>query len=647
MRIPSILKYLSPQNKSSPSTKSQDKLCNDGHKKETFNTELLLMGDTSTIKTKSKKSSKQDQNKKRSRDSESVTQECLQPSRKKTCRDKSKNLKKNTRDIKSTKTLAADSTGKGQTFSGSWLKSVQGWSRKLWLCTETDYVDTDLNSLNSCANSFKRNCWFTVKTKKRISTNPLKKNSHKTSSPLSIYLWQETMGNVLLKTKKEETEKENEKKKRRIRVKAKATIKNPKSMKEPAQRTWKVRLYPTKEERNKLNQMMGTYRYIYNKCVEYHNREQNKDEHGIRKTPDIKELRGEFVNNDPLREKNIEWAKCLPCDSRAEACRDFIAGVKINWKIYNEKIKKMEYELIEKGLNVCQAKKQAVESVSKFEMKYKSKKRKKIQSFFIRERNWNAKNGDFKWLKKIKSKESFDIKYDTRILKDGTGKYFILVLKPLERQSVENRKKIISIDPGERTFLTCYDPEGSVFEFGKNDSDSLIKIGMRADKLQSLHDKKEKNKDGFIRFNSKKRKNLKKKFQKIKYKIQNKIKDCHHKISKYLVESYDNVLLPTFSTSGMVKKEDRRIGSKTVRKLLTWSHYKFRQIIQSKSKRFDAFVIPCEEHYTSKGCGNCGEINNELGDSKEFECPKCKFKSDRDINAARNILLKYIIENSE
>jgi hypothetical protein len=60
-----------------------------------------------------------------------------------------------------------------------------------------------------------------------------------------------------------------------------------------------------------------------------------------------------------------------------------------------------------------------------------------------------------------------------------------------------------------------------VFEFGKNDSDSLIKIGMRADKLQSLHDKKEKNKDGFIIFNAKKRKNLKKKFQKIKYKIQN------------------------------------------------------------------------------------------------------------------------------
>ena len=431
-------------------------------------------------------------------------------------------------------------------------------------------------------------------------------------------------------------EKKNKKKEKSIQVKAKS--KNQKQIKEPAQRTWKVRLYPNKEQREKLNQMMGTYGYIYNQCVKYYNE-------GMGETPTIKELRDKFVCVKAIKGQGNSWSKCLPWDSKGEACRDFIAALKINWKVYNEKVEKMEHQLIKKGMGIDQAKEQAKTIIKMFTLKFKSKKRKKIQSFFIRERDWNYESGNVSWMKQIKSKEPFEIKYDTRVLKDGVGKYFILVLKPLEPITVSERRKIVSIDPGQRTFLTCYDPEGSIFEFGKNDSDSLIKLGMRADKLQSLHDEDENDKSK--KFNSKKRRNLKKKFQKIKYKIQNKVKDCHHKISKYLVQSYDNILLPTFSTSEMVKKNDRKISSQTVRRLLTWSHYKFKQIIQSKSKRFDAFVIPCEEHYTSKGCGNCGEINNELEDSKEFECPQCKFRSDRDINAARNILLKYLIENSQ
>jgi len=635
MRLTNITRYLLPQNKSCPSTKSQDKPCKPGLKKETFSIESLQMEDTSITETKCKKFLKQALGKKRPRESKSVTPECLQPSRKKTCKDKSKNSKKRTHITPCTKTLGADSTGKEKTFSGSWLKSVQGWSQRLWLCTETDYVDMDLSSFNSYANSFKQNCWFTVETKKRIHTSPVNKNCPKTCSPSSTYSWQETMENVLLKTKKEEMEKENMKKKKRVQVKAKA--KNQKTIKEPAQRTWKVRLYPNKEQREKLNKMIGTYRYIYNQCVDYYN-------NGVGEIPTIKELRDKFVCVESMKQYKNQWPECLPWDSRDEACRDFIAALKINWKVYDEKVEKKTFELTGQGLNQTQAKQQAIKIINIFKMRFKSKKRKKIQSFFIRERHWNQKTGGVSWMKEIKTKESFDIRYDTRVLKDGVGKYFILVLKPLEPIKAEERRKIISIDPGERTFLTCYDPEGKIFEFGKNDSDSLIKLGMKADKLQSLHDKKQNNES--LRFNSKKRKNLKKKFQKIKYKIQNKVKDCHHKISKYLVQSYDNILLPSFSTSGMIKKEDRRIGSKTVRKLLTWSHYKFHQIIQSKSKRFGAFVIPCEEHYTSKGCGYCGDINNELGESKGFECPKCKFKSDRDINASRNILLKYFIENS-
>jgi putative transposase len=46
--------------------------------------------------------------------------------------------------------------------------------------------------------------------------------------------------------------------------------------------------------------------------------------------------------------------------------------------------------------------------------------------------------------------------------------------------------------------------------------------------------------------------------------------------------------------------------------------------------------------YTSKTCGCCGKINKSLGSKKTFACPNCKFTIDRDINGARNIMLKVL-----
>jgi transposase len=55
-------------------------------------------------------------------------------------------------------------------------------------------------------------------------------------------------------------------------------------------------------------------------------------------------------------------------------------------------------------------------------------------------------------------------------------------------------------------------------------------------------------------------------------------------------------------------------------------------------------VIECYEDYTSKTCGQCGVLNQKLGGHKVFNCPEegCDYIADRDISAARNILLRYL-----
>ena len=44
----------------------------------------------------------------------------------------------------------------------------------------------------------------------------------------------------------------------------------------------------------------------------------------------------------------------------------------------------------------------------------------------------------------------------------------------------------------------------------------------------------------------------------------------------------------------------------------------------------------------SKCCGNCGKLNHKLGASKIFKCPHCEWTLDRDMNGARNIMIKNL-----
>ena len=72
------------------------------------------------------------------------------------------------------------------------------------------------------------------------------------------------------------------------------------------------------------------------------------------------------------------------------------------------------------------------------------------------------------------------------------------------------------------------------------------------------------------------------------------------------------------------------------------SHYLFKERLQSKAQEYNCVVKIVDESYTSKTCGACGEIKNDLGGAKEFQCslPLCYYKMHRDIHGARNIYIK-------
>ena len=193
-----------------------------------------------------------------------------------------------------------------------------------------------------------------------------------------------------------------------------------------------------------------------------------------------------------------------------------------------------------------------------------------------------------------------------------------------------------ALDPGIRTFLTGYDPEAGTFEISNENKhiyDRQALINKLQKKLQTESNKR-------------KRKDFRRHITDLYRKIKNCISDLHHKMSKMLSENFACIILPEFSTSKMVKKKTndkwRKINGTTAHRMLTFAHYKFRQLLKQKVEQRKGRLIICTEEYTSMTCGQCGRLNHKLGASKTFICPynDCKMIADRDINAAHNIYIK-------
>jgi transposase len=94
-----------------------------------------------------------------------------------------------------------------------------------------------------------------------------------------------------------------------------------------------------------------------------------------------------------------------------------------------------------------------------------------------------------------------EIEFDTRIVKDSIGRFYIIILKLLEpvRQKAEDTyKKIITLDPGVSTFLTGFDADVNTFKFGKHSINILHNKLLRPDDIQS--ETNQKKEASFVKF---------------------------------------------------------------------------------------------------------------------------------------------------
>lgn len=350
-------------------------------------------------------------------------------------------------------------------------------------------------------------------------------------------------------------------------------------------KAYKYRIYPTKEQEVLLAKTFGCCRFVWNKLVEhFDSRSKEKlSEKTLKDTPEYS-----FLNE-------------VSASALQQKCNDFLETKK---QFFNKKRK------IKIG-------------------RPKFKKKSNKQSFRLLNTRYTFKQEESKirfekigWVKIVIDKKI----QDTSVLKNATvsvtpsGKYYVSILVEEELKPIPSSGKIVGIDLGLKDLFIL--SNGQVINNPKWFRENQSKLR----KAQKHLSRKTKDSN---RYNK----------QRIKVaKVYEYITNCRkyslHNISTEIVRKFDLIVLEDLNVSGMIK--NRRL-SKSISDA-SWST--FVSMLEYKCNWYGKMLLKIDRFYpSSKTCSNCGYKEDKMPLSvREWTCPSCGSKHNRDLNASINIL---------
>lgn len=356
-------------------------------------------------------------------------------------------------------------------------------------------------------------------------------------------------------------------------------------------KSFKYRIYPTKEQEVQIQKNFGCVRFVYNyylaKRIElYEKSKETFNYYACAK--DLTQLK-----------KELTWLKEVESTSLQsslkhleEAYKKFFKEHKGYPKFKSKKTHKFSY--------TCKCVSNNIEFISN--------KKLKLPKIGI----VNIKN---------------DLPIQGRILSAtisqvSSGKYYVSIccdsvdIKPFEKTGA-----VVGIDLGIKDFVITSD--GVKISNAKYLKQSL-------DKLAKLQRKLSRKSRGSSNYN---RQRIK--VARLQEHIVNQRKDFLHKVSTQLVKDYDIICLEDLKVSNMLKNH------KLARSIADVSWSTFVSYLTYKSVWYDKQISKISTFFpSSQTCSVCGEnfpFTKDLG-VREWTCPNCNSKLDRDINAANNVL---------
>lgn len=358
-------------------------------------------------------------------------------------------------------------------------------------------------------------------------------------------------------------------------------------------RAYKYKMKPTFKQQECLNKAFGCCRFIYNwgldKKIQSYKQE--------KKTIGYVELAHELtkLKNDGEH----EWLKEVNNTSLQQSLRNLDAAFV---RFFREK----------KGFPKFKSKKKNIESA-----KY-------INAVHFDFDNWKVKIPKIGWVKLCKNK-TFDLsmKYGTlTVSKDKCGDYWCSIVvydveeKPKTKVSIDNS---VGIDLGIRDYAILSDGtkygNPKFLEKGQKRLKTLQQRFARTQKKSNRHEA------------------LRLKVAKYHRDIANRRSDFLHKLSTWLIKYYDTICLEDLNVEGMMKNKHLSNSIQSA----AWSEFVRQLKYKSEWKGKNVIFIGRFEP-SSKTCSKCGYVKSDLQLSdREWVCPKCGEKHDRDVNAAINI----------
>lgn len=353
-------------------------------------------------------------------------------------------------------------------------------------------------------------------------------------------------------------------------------------------RSRKIRIYPTRSQREVLRQWFGSSRYCFNTAIEFLKHPAT--------TPNWKEVKTFLIHCMP------QWLKKTPYEIKTVAIRDACVSIR------NAKVK-------------------ATEAGKWQEVRHRSRKS-SSQVLFIPKTAVTSKGVFHTKLGKLFASEKIPkAEHDCRLVLQR-DRYFLIVPINVKKQVSKNQAGVIALDPGLRTFLTSYDGN-RVEKIGTAAFSRIVRLCHALDVLT---------RDREAATGTRKRR-MKKAQNRLRNRIADSISELHHKVAATLTSEYKVVIIPEFNFHLMAQSLFR----KTVRGLATLAHGRFRQILATHAEKRGCKIVFQNEAYTSKTCSSCGQIQ-KIGAKLIWKCTNCQHCHDRDANGARGIFLRALVD---
>jgi len=380
-------------------------------------------------------------------------------------------------------------------------------------------------------------------------------------------------------------------------------------------RAYKYRLYPTKNQKHKLQDTLDLCRDLYNSALQERIEAYKKNGVSLSYITQQNEL--------PILKKELPEYELV----YAQVLQNVLKRLDLNFKSFFRRIKKHE----KPGFP-----------------RYKGYDR--YDSFTYSQGGFKLKEDKIGLSKigdvKLKTCRPVQGKIKTCTIKKEVDRWYAILTAEIEKDvKPVTELKPVAIDLGVKRFAVLGTIEPSTQNIEKilesKDYKQEIVNNPKYLKKSEKRLKKAHRKLSLVKKGSSEREKTKKVLNKVYRKISNQRNDFLHKLSREIVNNYNQIFLEDLNINSMLKKHwvSKEIAD------ASWG--RFVNYISYKAEEAGKGVYPLSPKDSSRTCFKCGYIKEDLElKDRSWTCPVCGTQHDRDVNAAFELLNRGLQEYS-